>query len=277
MMNLNINFLNKNATVTQTEELMTAISHEEYEMNILMLKDDISRLNTRVSNVEKDENKTAKQKEVELEALNSQLEELEKGLSDMKEESEKTLDVYNTVISKMTKENHDNFKNNKDVVRTIFRVLASWNNSKLIKYAIIPAFKSPELYNALEAIHVNSKAGEDGQITMSKEVKEAYKKASAELECIIKTTFSLPFETIYTEKTRVKLTAEDKKLLHDSYVKGFRNKFKMDDKTGEVSFDKRQINTLVKAKKNKKTGKVEYDYSALASVISNIVIKHYFK
>ena len=111
---------------------------------------------------------------------------------------------------------------------------------------------------------------------MSKEVKEAYKAASNELETIIKTTFSLPFETAYTSKTRVKLTAEDKKLLHDCYIKGFSNKWDTDDETGKVNFKSRQIKTLVKAKKNKQSGKMEYDYSALASTISQIVIKHYF-
>ena len=111
---------------------------------------------------------------------------------------------------------------------------------------------------------------------MTKEVKEAYKKASQELESIIKNTFSLPFATEYTDKTRVKLTAEDKKLLNDCYVKGFSNKFDTDDKTGIVTFKKRQINTLVKAKKDRKTKEVTYDYSGLASTISNIVIKHYF-
>ena len=197
------------------------------------------------------------------------------------EEAEKlageTLEVYTTVLSAMTEKNENHFGNNKDVVRTVLRVLASWNNSKLTKLAIIPAFQSPELYNALETIHVNSKAGEDGQITMSKEVKEAYKKASTELETIIKKTFSLSFATKYTDKTRVKLTAEDKKLLNDCYVKGFRNNFKMDEKTGTVNFESRQINTLVKAKRNRKTGKMEYDYSGLATTIANIVIKHYFK
>ena len=111
---------------------------------------------------------------------------------------------------------------------------------------------------------------------MSKEVKEAYKTASTQLENIIKTTFSLPFETPYTDKTRVKLTADDKKLLNDCYIRGFSNKFDTDEDTGKVTFKKRQINTLVKAKKNRKTGKMEYDYSGLASTISNIVIKHYF-
>lgn len=277
MMNLNINFLNKNATLEQTEDFMTAITHEESEMRIQLLKEDIARIKTRISNLEKNEDKTPEQKEVETEALSVQLKETELTLEEAKEDSAETLETYNNVISIMTEENHDHFKNNADVVRTVLRVLATWNNSKLVKYAIIPAFQSPALYKALESIHVNSKAGEDGQIVMSKEVKEAYKSASKELETIIKTTFSLPFETLYTDKTRVKLTAEDKKLLHDSYVKGFRNKFKVDDKTGEVNFETRQVNTLVKAKKNKKTGKTEYDYSALATVICNIVIKHYFK
>ena len=277
MMNLNINFLNKNATISQTEDFMTAITHEESKMRIQMLNDDIARIRVRIENLEKNEDKTPEQKEVESQALTVQLEEAESDLATAEEDSAETLEKYNNVISVMTAENHDHFKNNADVVRTVLRVLATWNNSKLVKYAIIPAFKSPELYEALESIHVNSKAGEYGQIIMSKEVKESYKSASKELETIIKTTFSLPFETLYTDKTRVKLTAEDKRLLHDSYVKGFRNKFKMNDKTGKVNFEERQVNTLVKAKKNKKTGKTEYDYSALASVICNIVIKHYFK
>jgi hypothetical protein len=85
----------------------------------------------------------------------------------------------------------------------------------------------------------------------------------------------LPFETEYTSKTRVKLNADDKKLLNDCYIKGFSNKFDTDE-DGNVTFKKRQINTLVKAKKNRKTGETTYDYSGLASTISNIVIKHYF-
>ncbi|MEI3340010.1 MAG: hypothetical protein V8R80_08790 [Eubacterium sp.] len=191
------------------------------------------------------------------------------------ESSEATQEVYDKVVSAMSLRNKDGFGNSKDVVRTVLRVLGSWNNSKLVKYAIIPAFQSPALYKALESIHITSKAGESGDITMSNDVKNAYKKASQELESIIKTTFSLPFATEYTGKTRVKLTAEDKKLINDCYIRGFNNKFDTDD-DGVVTFKKRTINTLVKAKKNRKTGEVSYDYSGLASAISNIVIKHYF-
>ena len=64
-------------------------------------------------------------------------------------------------------------------------------------------------------------------------------------------------------------------MLNDCYIKGFSNKFDTDD-NGKVSFKTRQVNTLVKVRKNRKTGKMEADYSGLASTIANIVMKHYF-
>lgn len=273
---LAINFLNTNATVKMQSELFTAIEHEEYEMTIQMLNNDISRLKTRITNLENNEDKDADAKEVELKALKAQLAETEKTLDNTKKSCSETQEIYDKVITAMTQENHDHFKNDKDAVRTVLRVLATWDNSKLVKYAIIPAFQSQELYNCLETIHINSKASEDGALVMSKEVKEAYKTASKELDAIIKKTFSLPFETPYTDKTRVKMTAEDRKLLNDCYVKGFKNKFST-NKIGITKFEEREINTLVRVKKNKKTGKTEYDYSGLATTIANIVIRHYFK
>lgn len=273
---LSINFYKKNITEELRNEFHSAISYENADMNIQLLDTDISRLETRITNLKNNEDKTEEEKAVELADLTAKLEEKKVLRSDFEQKKADLVEVYNKVVSAMSEKNADHFGNNKDVVRTVLRVLATWNNSKLVKYAIIPAFKDETLYNALETIHVTSKAGEDGNLVMSKEVKEAYKTASAQLENIIKTTFSLPFATPYTDKTRVKLTAEDKKLLNDCYIKGFSNKFDVDDEKGKVSFKKRQINTLVKAKKNRKTGEITYDYSGLASTISNIVIKHYF-
>lgn len=273
---LSINFYKKNITEELRNEFHSAISYENADMNIQLLDTDISRLETRITNLKNNEDKTEEEKAVELAELTAKLEEKKVLRSDFEQKKADFVEVYNKVISAMSEKNADHFGNNKDVVRTVLRVLATWNNSKLVKYAIIPAFKDETLYNALETIHVTSKAGDDGNLVMSKEVKEAYKTASAQLENIIKTTFSLPFETPYTDKTHVKLTAEDKKLLNDCYIRGFSNKFDTDEDTGKVSFKKRQINTLVKAKKNRKTGKMEYDYSGLATTIANIVIKHYF-
>lgn len=279
MTTLSINFYSATINEALKNEFMQAISHELAGMNIEALTDSIDRLEKQASSIRKDIDENgdddAFSKTRKLDGVLASIEDNKEVRTKCEESQAQTLDIYNKVVSAMCEKNADHFGNNKDVVRTVLRVLATWNDSKLVKYAIIPAFQSPALYEALEAIHITSEAFDDGVLSMSKEVKSAYRKASQELETIIKTTFSLPFETPYTDKTRVKLTGEDKKLLNDCYIRGFSNKFDTDD-DGNVSFKKRQINTLVKAKKNKKTQETTYDYSGLASTISNIVIKHYF-
>ena len=232
---LSINFYSATINDTLRNEFHSAINYENADMNIQLLDTDIARLETRIANLKNNKDKTEEEKSIEIADLTSKLEEKQESKSEFEQEKADLIEVYNKVVSAMSEKNADHFGNNKDVVRTVLRVLATWNNSKLVKYAIIPAFNDETLYNALETIHITSKAGEDGNIIMSKEVKEAYKTASAQLENIIKTTFSLPFATPYTDKTRVKLTAEDKKLLNDCYIKGFSNKFDTDD-NGKVSF-----------------------------------------
>lgn len=268
MKTLAINFYNETINEAQTIELMTAVAHEKSVMTVQLLTDDIAKLDKKISN---EDNYSPE----EIQAFQAQKLELEALRTAQEESLSTTLPVYESVVTAMTIKNENGFGNHKDVVRTVLRVLATWDNSKLVKYAIIPAFKSPALYEALETIHITSRANEDGGLVMSKEVKQAYKDSTKELESIIKNTFSLPFETIYTAKTRVKMTGEDKKLLNDCYVKGFRNKFD-ENEDGTVSFKTRQVNTLVKAKKNRKTGEVEVDYSGLATTLCNIVMKHYF-
>ena len=279
MTTLAINFYAKNITEEARNEFMQAIQHETADMTIAYLNDAIARLQKQADSLRKDIDENGDDegfsKTRKLDGILANIATNEKAKDKAVEDSESTQEVYDKVVSAMSLRNKDGFGNSKDVVRTVLRVLGSWNNSKLVKYAIIPAFQSPALYEALETIHVNSKAGENGNIVMSKEVKDAYKKASDELERIIKVTFSLPFATEYTDKTRVKITAEDKKLLNDCYIRGFKNKFDTDD-DGVVTFKKRTINTLVKAKKDRKTQEVTYDYSGLAGTIANIVIKHYF-
>lgn len=268
MKTLNINFYNPSINEAQTQEFMTAVYHEKSLMTIQLLTDDIAKLNKKISNEDN-------YSQEEIQAFQAQKQELEALRTTQEKSLATTLPVYESVVTAMTVKNENGFGNHKDVVRTVLRVLATWDNSKLVKYAIIPAFKSPALYEALETIHVTSRANEDGRLVMSKEVKQAYKDATKELESIIKNTFSLPFETIYTAKTRVKMDAEDKKLLNECYVKGFRNKFDVAE-DGTVSFKSRQVNTLVKTKRNKKTGEVTCDYSGLATTLCNIVMKHYF-
>lgn len=182
---LSINFYAANITEEARSEFMQAVAYETADMKIQLLTDSIFKLESKIAN----KNETYSEEEVY--AFKAQRDKLSEKRTKFEELKNVTLDTYNKVITAMSLRNKDGFGNSKDVVRTVLRVLGSWNNSKLVKYAIIPAFQSPALYEALEAIHINSKPGEDGNITMSQEVKDAYKKASRELESIIKNTFSL--------------------------------------------------------------------------------------
>lgn len=148
MKTLLINFYAKNITDEKKQELMTTVEHEKCAMLIQIAEVDISRLNTQIANLEKNEDMSEDKKKVKLDDLNQKLEDVKQEKSDLEASKEETLEIYNKVFASLTYKNKDHFGNNKDVVRTVLRVLASWDNSKLVKYAIIPAFQSPELYNA---------------------------------------------------------------------------------------------------------------------------------
>ncbi len=278
MRTLSINFYANDIKEETKKEFLTAVEYENNNMTLQLLNETIERLEKQANNLRKDINDNGdddgQTKQKKLEGIHANIQDSKELVADINKELVTIKPIYNKVIDAMTKKNNAHFGNSKDVVRTVLRCLATVDNSKLIKYAIIPAFESSALYNALETIHINSKALEDGNIELTDDVKTAYKTATKELDSIIKNTFSLPFETPYTSKTRVKMTAEDRKLLNDCYIKGFTNKFDVDDDV--VTFKKRQINTLVKVRKDRKTKKETVDYSGLASVIANIVLKHYF-
>jgi len=278
MRTLSINFYANDIKEETKKEFLTAVEYENNNMTLQLLNETIERLGKQANNLKKDISDNGdddgQTKQKKLDGILVNIQDNKELVADINKELVTIEPIYNKVIDTMTKKNDAHFGNNKDVVRTVLRCLATVDNSKLIKYAIIPAFESPALYNALETIHINSRALENGNIELTDDVKTAYKTATKELDSIIKNTFSLPFETLYTSKTRVKMTAEDRKLLNDCYIKGFTNKFDVDDDV--VTFKKRQINTLVKVRKDRKTKKETVDYSGLASVIANIVLKHYF-
>ena len=144
---------------------MTAVSHELDCMNIQALTESIDRAEKQRASLEKDINDNGDNelhtKSNKLDGIIASINELKKSRSECETDCSTSLDTYNKVVSIMSEKNADHFGNNKDVARTVLRVLATWNNSKLVKYAIIPAFQSPELYKALETIHILSKAGDN--------------------------------------------------------------------------------------------------------------------
>ena len=261
---LKINFLNNDTTINQTKELAQAVRFELCDMTKKMNLDMIAKQAKIVANKkgthDEDEIATAQAKIDKLEAENVKLDTI----------MEELRIVYDDVIEAMTMPNDKGYSNNADTVRTVLCVVACAENSKLYKYAIIPAFENETLYNCLEAIHVNNDVVEEGYSTNNKERVALYKSAQQELDNIMRDTFSLPIATPYTTALRVKLNAQDRKVLHDCYIKGFSNKFDTDSDTGVITFKSRKYNTAVK-----KNRKGEIDYSGLATDIAKVVISKY--
>lgn len=261
---LKINFLNNDVTINQIAELAKAVRFELCDMTKKMNLDAIAKQTKIVANEkgthDEDEIATAQAKIDKLEAENVKL----------STTMEELRTVYNSIIEAMTVPNDKGYSNNSDTVRTVLRVVACAENSKLYKYAIIPAFENESLYNCLEVIHVNNDVTEAGYSTNTKERVALYESAQEELDNIMRDTFSLPIATPYTTALRVKLNAQDRKVLHDCYIKGFSNKFDTNSDTGVIVFKSRKYNTAVK-----KNRKGEIDYSGLATDIAKVVISKY--
>ena len=136
---LSINFFAEDITNDLRSEFMTAVRHESASMNIQLLDSDISRFETRLNNVQNSD-KSEDEKKVLIADLEQKIADSKKSKESFEKEQSETLEVYTKVVTAMSTKNADGFGNHKDVVRTVLRVLASWDNSKLVKYAIIPAF-----------------------------------------------------------------------------------------------------------------------------------------
>lgn len=100
-------FLNESSTVEQVKNLHVAINHEGTEMSIQLCKDDISRTEKQISNLEKAESKTEDQKEKEREALNAKLDDLKEALEKLKTDAAETLPVYTQVVTEMSVKNEN--------------------------------------------------------------------------------------------------------------------------------------------------------------------------
>lgn len=259
---LRINFLNKKATDNQTKEFAKAVKYELCEMSIKMNMDIIAKqaiieTNEKGKYTEED----VKIARLKIDALEEKNIELTRIMTELEES-------YNLVISTMVAANEKGFSNKMDTVRTALRVVACAENSKLYRYAIIPAFQNEELYNALEKIHVTNTVSEGGYSTNNKERITLYKAAQEQLDDIMRETFSLPVETLYTAALRVKLNASDRKVLHDVYVKGFSNKMKKGE-NGDIIFLSRKYNTAIKQTRK------GIDYSGIATDIAKLVLSKY--
>lgn len=252
-------------------KLMSAISFEEQDMAISALSDSKTRIEKSLAN----ENSALS--ETKLASLREDLAEVIADIAKAETKRASYEQAYSEVVSAMALKNENHFGNDKDSVRNVLRVLATAFNEKLTKYAITSTIVDKNdgaLMEAMDLIHISGKFSEDGEKIMSQEQKVAYANARAKIETLVKSNFSLPFETEYTQKFRVKLTEDDLGLLHEVYVRGFKNVF--ESKDGKMSFKEREVRTLITSKKNRKTGLEEYNYDKFKVELVKICVKHFF-
>lgn len=255
---LKINFLNESATLEEIRDFANSVRYEFTSMTIKLNNDTIAKKNKIIAN------EKGKFTNEEVKSAESVVKKLTEENKSLLEKLEELKSVYESVLSTMSQPNDKGFANEVSCISNVLRVVACAENTKLYKYAICPCFESEELYNAMEELHINDKVTEDGYTTNSADRVANYKKASEELDKIIRTTFSLPIETKYTKALKIKLNGEDRKVLHNCYIRGFSNKFnKKDD---EITFVKRNYNTAIKKNKNG-----EIDYSTMSSDIAKLV------
>lgn len=255
---LKINFLNEKATIEEVKKFADAVRFEFNAMTIKLNNDSIDKKNKIVAN------EKGKFSEEEVKAAKSVIENLEKSNESLEEINNELEPIHTSVLEEMTLANDKGFSNDCDAVCNVLRVIACADNSKLYKYAICPCFESEELYKAMEELHVNNSVNADGFSTNSADRVANYKKASEELDKIIRNTFSMPIETKYTTPLKIKLNGEDRKVLHNCYVRGFSNKFKKKDDS--VTFVGRNYNTAIKKNKDG-----EIDYTTMSSDIAKLV------
>ena len=259
---LKINFLNTQATAVEIKALADSVRFESCDMMISVNKKTIDGKSKVVAN------KNGNYDEKEVEAAQAVIDRLEAENKKCAETQEELRNVYESVLGNMTTPNEKGFANSKDQVRTVLRLVACAENRKFYEYAPIPSLKDEELYHALEEIHVNNEVSDDGYSTNSKERVDAYKKATERLDAVVRDIYSLPVATTYTMALRVKLNKQDRKAIHDVYVKNLFNRFETDD-DGVTTLASSGVTTAVK--KSKKGT----DYSKLSKDIAMIVIRKY--
>ena len=99
---LAINFFAEDITVALRNEFMDAVDYEAASMNIQMLEADIARLNTQVTNLKNNQNKTEEEKAVALADLEQKIEDKTAAVVEFKSETERLQSVYDKVITTMS-------------------------------------------------------------------------------------------------------------------------------------------------------------------------------
>lgn len=271
---LKINFLNPTVTNESLLSFAKAVRFSRLQMEAELLADQIAQLSRKI------DNKAGKFSEEEIKAFEKKKLQLEVDLEDTEELQEGLEEDFNTVVEIMTtKPEGSEYANPEEAVKNVLRVMGAAENPKLEKYALKTGIGSGSLYEALQTCHSLKNTSEtgSGMVKQTKAVKEAYAQAEKEIQDQLRSVLSLPIETLFTGKLRVKFGATDLRQIHESYVLGYQNDYLVDtDKDGnETSRVVKAVKarTLVVKKEGKNGEAPKYNFGKLAAVITRIVIQ----
>ena len=269
---LHINFLSETINDENALHLGIAVKFEQLDMTLSVISDKIVSLNKKI------ENKNGKLTIAQVEGYKSEKAELEKEMQEINAKVAECRPFYDLVVGEMVKTEGE-YANSEKAVRNILRVIASAENTKLEKYALMDFVDDSTLetlFNAFETCHTLVSCNEVGIASATKEVKKAYADAESTIQSILKNALSLPFATPYTEKIRVKFNGTSMHKLHESYVKSYSNKYDKDKKENTITFKSCNARTIIQ-KKEDKDGKVKYNYTDFAKTLCVLAIEYIAK
>lgn len=222
-------------------EIALAVKYEGYNMMVEMLSDKVCALAARIAKPKK--NTTQEM----IDGWKSELEVLE---AEENAYAEKAVALEEKVAPYIDA-----------IPQDLLRILACADMPKLEKYAISwEDEESEDLYNALCNIH---------EIDLDK-VNPANFKKSTDILCKI-VRHNLTFaETEYTEKVVIRLNNSDLRMINESFIRGFRNKYKSEKDSEIVEFKEHKAQTIVGTKK--KDGEKVYDWTRFNAILVKIAI-----
>ena len=204
-------------------------------------------------------------------ALDKLLENIDERIDSAKKVMSNLEKDYNSVHDEMVAAG-----NKATAVEHVLGILGTFGERKRLQLAVtIDEDKIEKFATALDLIHVTGGCTEGGMCAQSKAVKAAIKTAKDDIHATIKEEFSLPVETIYTNKVWVKINATDLHIIHETYVTGLKltKRVQNDDNDFTVSVSMR---TAIQKRKSK-DGEKSIESKSFRNVIAHIVMTKYSK
>ncbi len=257
---LNINF-KENATKEDRTAFAVAVQYSGLTMSISMTEDQIGSLEKKI------ENKKGTYTTAEVEGFKAKKILLEADLENFQEDAASIIGVYESVRDAMIENGSDEGN-----VDNVLRCIAAAENSKLEKYAL-KNLGTVEIYNSLATCHDIKRSNDLGGQIMGKAEKAAYASAEDAIQRALREALSLE-ESPYTEKLTVRFNKTDLRLIHETFIKGFSNKYEIekDDKGNEISRTYKGVKVAKSITTKKTDDGMKYDFRQFNTVVARLVI-----